>query len=429
MKHSNYNIVVPLDLNRSIIFNSITKRFFTCSNYNIDNFCSVISSPNEYLSDIRYVKILTTLKNNGFIIEDEVDEIDILKTVYNKNIKDKEYSLTIMTTYACNFSCWYCVQNHKPISIGKDVEQKIINHIKSYIVNNDIEKLHISWFGGEPLLNFQTIRNISILAKEFCAIKGVDFSSSITTNGSLLNKKMIQEMKSLNFINYQITIDGSKENHNKTRFNNAINDSFNLLLNNIVDIATIIPQALITLRINYTHTNLSESLVNDIDNILNPVKNRILILFRKVWQESEDDQMASTVSKLIYRFQKLGYMFEHDFDNFDLVSCYVEKEHYLSIFPDGTIDRCNNKDISKSRGYISNSGTVIWNEPPKEFLISTFSNNSECRECKYLPLCMGPCPLFREKMSDSVNCIIDEREEYFRRDIIEYCRIKSNFNL
>lgn len=121
MKHSNYNIVVPLDLNRSIIFNSITKRFFTCSNYNIDNFCSVISSPNEYLSDIRYVKILTTLKNNGFIIEDEVDEIDILKTVYNKNIKDKEYSLTIMTTYACNFSCWYCVQNHKPISIGKDV--------------------------------------------------------------------------------------------------------------------------------------------------------------------------------------------------------------------------------------------------------------------------------------------------------------------
>lgn len=429
MKHSNYNIIVPFNIDRSIIFNSITKRFFICSNHNLDNFHSVINSPNDYLSDTHYAKILATLTNNGFIIEDNINELDVLETVYRKNIKEKKYSLTIMTTYACNFSCWYCVQNHKAISIKRDVEQKIIRHIKSYVIDNNIEKLHLSWFGGEPLLNFQAIRNISILAKDFCISKGVDFSNSITTNGALLNKHMIQEMKSLNFINYQITIDGSKENHNHTRFNNSINDSFNLLLNNIVDIATIIPQALITLRINYTRTNLSESLVNDIDKILHHVKNNILILFRKVWQEPEDEQMTIIVSKLIYQFQKLGYLFDLDFDNFDLLSCYVEKEHYLSVFPDGTVDRCNNKDISKSRGYISDNGTIIWNDPPKESLISAFSNNSECRECKFLPLCMGPCPLFREKMSDSINCIIDEREKYFSRDIIEYCRIKSNFSL
>ena len=429
MKHSNYNISIPLDFDRSIIFNSITKKFFICSNHNFDHFHSVINSPNEYLSDTRYAKFLATLTDNGFIIEDNVHEIDDLEIVFRKNINKKEYSLTIMTTYACNFSCWYCIQNHKAIAIKKDVEQKIVNHLKSYIIDNQIEELHLSWFGGEPLLNFQAIRNISILAKEFCIFKGIDFSSSITTNGSLLNKYMIQEMNSLNFINYQITIDGSKENHNQTRFNNVINDSFHLLLNNIVDIATIIPHALITLRINYTRNNLSESLVDDIDKILHPVKSNIFILFRKVWQEPENEQMTSTASYLISQFQKLGYLFKHDFDTFDLLSCYVERKHYLSVFPDGTVDRCNNKDLSKSRGYLSDSGTVIWNNPPTESLHSAFSKKSECRECKYLPLCMGPCPLHRESMPDSITCIIDEREKYFSREIIEYCKIKSDFCL
>lgn len=429
MKHSNYNITVPFDVNRSIIFNSITKKFFICSNLNLNNFYSVINSPNKYLYDASYKNILTTLTDNGFIIEDDVNEIDDLVTAFRKNIEEKEYSLTIMTTYACNFSCWYCVQNHKPIYLKEDVEQKIINHIKLYVKEHDIKKLHISWFGGEPLLNFKSIRKISLLAKEYCASTGVYFSCSITTNGSLLNKSMIQEMKSLNFISYQITIDGSKENHNNTRFNNAINNSFDLLLNNIVNLVTIIPNALVTLRINYTRSNLSELLAKDINQILEPVKNKIYVLFRKVWQEPEDEQMSNLVSKLTYLFQKLGYIVEHDYDNFDLLSCYVEKRHYLSVYPDGTIDRCNNKDISKSRGYITDSGTVIWNESPRESLITAFSNNSECRECKYLPLCMGPCPLLREKMYDSVNCIIDEREKYFRRDIIEYCKIKSNFNL
>ena len=48
----------------------------------------------------------------------------------------------------------------------------------------------------------------------------------ITTNGSLLTERMIDRMIDLDFTDYQITLDGCKENHNKTKFNNVIQNSF-----------------------------------------------------------------------------------------------------------------------------------------------------------------------------------------------------------
>lgn len=429
MKQSYYNVTVPLDLDRCVIFNTLSKKFFVCTNRNKEKFLHLMISSNEYISDERFKRIINEFADSGFIVDEDTDELSNLEVSVADYIKDNVYTLTVMTTYACNFACWYCVQKHKPISISLDVEQKIFNHIKLYVTRNDIGKVHIAWFGGEPLLNFNSIRNISKLSKEWCESQGIDFTSSITTNGSLLTKSMINEMVNFNFVSYQITIDGDKGNHNQTRFNRFIKDSFNLLLENIVDIVTLNPQSLVTLRINYTCKNLSESLVTDIDQKLHSVRKNVFILFRKVWQEPENEQMFLMVSKLINQFQALGYLIEHDYDNYKLLSCYVEKEHYLSVFPNGTVDKCNNKDIGKARGYIEDNGNVVWNENPKEMDLSVFSRISECRECKYLPICMGPCPSHRERMTNVAQCIVKDKVSYFNRGILEYCRIKTRYDL
>lgn len=429
MKNSKYNITIQLDSERNIIFNSFTKKFFVCSNKNLPEYLSLINKPNNFLEDPDYSKILKILCTNGFIIDDTIEEINTIKKDYTSKIEEKEYVLTIMTTYSCNFSCWYCVQNHKKISVEKSTETKIINHIKSYIEKNNIEKLHLSWFGGEPLLNFIAIKNITDVIKPFCESHNVDFSCGITTNGSLLDKTMIKKMKEMNFVSFQITIDGSKNNHNKTRYNGAIKDSFTLLLNNIADIINIIPNSLVTLRINYTRTNLNESLITEIDEVLHAVKDKVYIQFRKVWQEPENKEMESLVSTLKRKFYNLGYIIKHDFENSNTISCYVEKKHYISVFPDGSVDKCNNRDIEESRGYISESGEIVWKSPLNEFINTVFSNNSECCNCKYLPLCAGPCPSRREKNNNSITCIFKDREYYFSQNILEFCKIKSKFAL
>lgn len=431
MKSSEYNLFLPLEGDRTIIFNSNTKRFFVSSNNSIANYREVINSPNLYTENQQYQKLLATLSKNGFVIDDNINELSEIEKLYLKNKRSKEYSLIIMTTYACNFACWYCVQDHENIYLGADTEQKIIEHIKRYLISNSIEVFSISWFGGEPLLNFKAICSISEFAKKFCEEQNIKFSCSITTNGVLLSPMIINRMKQLNFISFQITIDGAKQSHNLTKYNKVINDSFSLILNNIVALVSAMPDSLLTLRINYTHKNLTTSLVDDIDNILNSVRNRIFIIFRKVWQEPQDNSLFNAVSLCTHEFIKRGYTVNNDYDFIDFLSCYVEREHYMSIFPNGAVDRCNNKDIKKARGYLSNNGDVVWNSTPQELLLTVFSNNSECRLCKYLPLCMGPCPAKREGLSkdDALRCNVKNRDEFFNKTVIDYCLIKSNYRL
>ncbi len=183
MKSSEYNLFLPIDGGRTIIFNSNTKRFFVSSDSSVNNYTEVIDKPNLYAENQKYQKLLSTLSTNGFIIDDSVNELSEIEKLYQKNRKSKEYSLMIMTTYACNFSCWYCVQNHENIYLEADTERKIIEHIKQYLISNGIEAFNIAWFGGEPLLNFNAICSISEFAKKFCEERNIRFSCSITTNG------------------------------------------------------------------------------------------------------------------------------------------------------------------------------------------------------------------------------------------------------
>lgn len=147
MKSSEYNLFLPLEGDRTIIFNSNTKRFFVSSNNSIANYREVINSPNLYTENQQYQKLLATLSKNGFVIDDNINELSEIEKLYLKNKRSKEYSLIIMTTYACNFACWYCVQDHENIYLGADTEQKIIEHIKRYLISNSIEVFSISWFG------------------------------------------------------------------------------------------------------------------------------------------------------------------------------------------------------------------------------------------------------------------------------------------
>lgn len=428
MKPSFYNIYIPTEDKRCIVFNGLTKKFFVIGKHNEQGFKHIINFPDEYSKNEAYADLLQLLQSNGFIIENERNELNDIKQAFEKYKTSKFYTLMIMTTYACNFSCWYCVQKHQNLYISDEIEEKIKKHIQSYLIDNDIKNFNISWFGGEPLLNFNKIKSISVFAKEFCEKHNIGFNCGITTNGSLITPEMVKEMKELCFNNFQITIDGSKNNHNKTRFNEKIKNSFDLILSNIKLIVENIPNVVLTLRINYTHENLSQTMVKDIDEILSPVKDRIDILFRKVWQEADDDKMYDTANTLMRDFKCRGYRVSHDYDDIKYISCYVERSHYNSIFPNGLVDKCSNKDISEARGYLSYNGEIIWKISPVECQKNIFTTKNECIECKYLPLCMGPCPARREN-GKNIQCIYLNKEQAFLHDIKSYCQIRTCFKI
>ena len=92
----------------------------------------------------------------------------------------------------------------------------------------------VDWFGGEPLLCFDNIiYPFSKKVKKWCAENDVIFYQSITTNASLIDDKMVDRMNEIGLNQFQITLDGGKEDHNEVRKSKAMPNSYDVIVKNI----------------------------------------------------------------------------------------------------------------------------------------------------------------------------------------------------
>lgn len=93
------------------------------------------------------------------------------------------------------------------------VQSQLVNFINKYV--GKCKSITLDWHGGEPLLAFETIKQI--YSKFESESKLPISSSSMVSNGYLLNEDICSYLasKKLNYL--QITIDGNKFTHNKTR--------------------------------------------------------------------------------------------------------------------------------------------------------------------------------------------------------------------
>ena len=144
MKPSKYNICLPYE-DKYVIFNGVTKRFFFVSNRNKESFVQILSSPDDYIED--YAPFLKRMADEGFIVEDSVDELEVIKQQYESMNNSDYYHLMILPTYACNVSCWYCTQHHRNVHISDADVEKIKKHIAYYLTEHQLKGLHLSWFG------------------------------------------------------------------------------------------------------------------------------------------------------------------------------------------------------------------------------------------------------------------------------------------
>lgn len=129
----------------------------------------------------------------------------------------KRFSLTISPTMSCNFKCIYCFEKgHTGKGVMDDFTiDNLIVFLQARL--NGVETLHISWFGGEPLLAMPVIEKLSQKMISFCIAKKIEYSASIITNGYLYKPKIAERLKELKVKKVQITLDGPEETHDNRR--------------------------------------------------------------------------------------------------------------------------------------------------------------------------------------------------------------------
>jgi uncharacterized protein len=119
-----------------------------------------------------------------------------------------------MPTEKCNFRCTYCYEDFR---LGR-MRPSVVRGIKALIDRRigNLTQLHISWFGGEPTLALDIIEDINTFSRSR-GNPDLSFSSSISTNASLLGPHPFSRLCDVDVRQYQISLDGSREQHNITR--------------------------------------------------------------------------------------------------------------------------------------------------------------------------------------------------------------------
>jgi uncharacterized protein len=330
-----------------------------------------------------------------FIVDQEYDELaHFTKTADFINGIKSWYRLIVNPTLDCNFSCWYCYEDHsKHTKMSRETLTRIQLLINNICSDSELKKFQLSYFGGEPLLYYKdVVLPITKYAKEITDQKGIRLSVDITTNGYLISDKVIGDLSNLGLESFQISFDGNKKLHDKTRYISKTQGSYDKIISNVKKIINL--GFIVVLRINYTQKNLIglEKLLDSLEDVQVDNRKRIIISLNKVWQEANND-LGTRVLEFQREAYRRGFRLPDSLEADNVRnSCYADKNNEAVINYNGDVYKCNARDFTEENkeGYLDENGNIIWNSR-HEIRINNRYLNKPCSECSILPICGGGC--------------------------------------
>lgn len=393
---SKYNIIKKIKNKGYLVFNTLYQNLIFIQKEDFADFQNESKNNKNYKDWI----------DEGIIINDKNDEN--LQKLHEKHLKNskKRQIITLFVTTACNARCSYCFeQGVQTLTINpKDVEKMSQAVIKAI----DTDWLHITWFGGEPLLFPNIIDELTKRIKSHCENAGIKYTASIITNGSLITQDIKNKMYSdWNIVATQITLDGLAKKYNKIKA--YVDDSnFNKVIDNIKLIAS--PNHKVNIRINFDKNNLKDCL--KLVKYLHKnglTSEKIYIYFAPITTALGNDKsqklLNSQFNKIFNTLFKYGYIKSLKYFNFHLAEyhCQAEQPKSFCLFPNGIVTKCQRakpqfSDISIYQEDFLNKLTLTWEE------FTSKKQDKKCKDCKIMPLCKGGCKIHDFKNFQKNHC-------------------------
>lgn len=402
MKFSIYNIIIERE-NELIIYNSRRSSYVKINKE--PEYTEFIELQNSKSLD-KDNYLVKALYERGFIVDKNFNEYqDAQNMIKNYYInQQKTLQLMIYTTEQCNFRCVYCPEKHVSKKLSLEKWDSLYKHIEKNVVNGNYEEIFISFFGGEPLLEFKNIayflNKITLLKNKYSALK---FEGDITTNGYLLTPKVLNTLISHGVKKFQITLDGFAETHNKMRPRVDGEGTWDTIVENLKYINKIDSKIEVILRTNYN--NMNESFMNDFYDWLESNFNKDIFsfLFHPIskFNENVDDNLVADTNSAI-SIQVRERLVENKLDNSYnaknvmtplALACKCAKPSYYTYTTEGNLTKCE-QDYEKRGviGYIDLDGDIIYTKKAEQWLNTI--ELDECRTCQLYPICAAKaCPV------------------------------------
>lgn len=429
---------IPDKLNDSwLIVNLMTNAVMRVPNADFSTAYAVLSReiPDDRMTDVER-SYMIVFEENGFLIDSSIDEIGVLERQYWRNKHSPQFaSVAIVTGLQCNLRCTYCYQDHVDEYVSESdahrIKQNIIKRISD---NSELSKLHITWWGGEPLLNTAPIKIIAPDVINLCNDRGITYTSYISTNGVLLNNDNCDLLHKNKVGLLQITIDGPRRFHDKQRPRVGGQPTYDAIFRGLSNVRSRWgEERVIRLRVNVAafETECAEEWDNFF-NDLDPFHNLISLSFHKTIASDflrEDETLDNEDYKKFQKEIVSQYETRFHFSNFSggaerlrtpgSLFCGAIHDNNMIVLPGNRLTKCtagfHKRD--KDYGFLGLNGEeIVSNEINSWKQYSPF-NHDLCKSCDVLPTCMGGCNILPFSSSKSERCMIknDIEREVVRR--------------
>lgn len=420
---SKWNSYIDLGKKSGLIYNAFTDRFIAVKEASEDYIHAKSGRTDAFSTRFREQMI-----EAGALVKEDLDEVKKLEDLIRKvDDDDSFFNLIINPTLDCNFHCWYCYENHIK---GSRMKPELIDGVRNMVKKrldeqNNMKRLHLSFFGGEPLLRYEDIvLPLTRSVRNLCKEAGVEMSLHFTTNSFLLTDEMITSLGEFG-ASFQITLDGGRKDHDNTRFGERKQPSFDVIIDNIRKLAE--TGMHVTLRINYTRKNLESTreIIDILDEFPEKCRDYIRVDYQRVWQDeglNDGRDTADIIKKLRTRLREFGYPTSSSrIINMVRDSCYGDKTNEMLVNFNGDIYACTARDfLPQNRlGHLLANGDIEWNGTAMSRRRTCKFSKPICRDCRIAPLCGGGCRTKCLEHTHHDGCNLGYDDEYVDNMILD----------
>ncbi|HEX6884326.1 MAG TPA: radical SAM protein [Planctomycetota bacterium] len=309
-------------------------------------------------------------------------------------LDDRRLHLVILPTEACHFRCTYCFEDFR---LGR-MPPGVVEALKAWLARRapDLDLLEISWFGGEPLLASDLLLSLQSHAVELSRQHPrMNVRAHLTTNGHLLTREVFRELLALRVSEYQITLDGPEEVHDRTRRMAGGGPTFAAIWRNLLALQEVEGEFGLELRI-HLHRENAERLPELLQQCAAAFAHdrRFRLTFKALFHPGhegfdasgllEPDEAEPYLSALRTRAADLGLAARPSHGAGAGAICYAAKANSFVVRSDGTLGKCSVAlSAPENRvGRLELDGTVsIDGERVQPWLRGLFSGEEEARRC------------------------------------------------
>lgn len=355
----------------------------------------------EIFQDIEELK-----KEGKLFSEDKFKDLQIDIKARPTQLK----ALCLHIAHDCNMCCKYCFAGEGEYSGDRSLMSFEVGKIAlDFLIeqSGSRKNLEVDFFGGEPLLNFDVVKQLVAYARSIEKEKGKNFRFTLTTNGVLLNDE-VMEWANKECYNVVLSLDGRKETNDRMRRTRNDKGTYDLILPKFQKMAKERNQQGYYIRGTYTHynTDFANDILHLADLGFEQLAMEPVVTDPKMdyaLQESDIPKLKDQYDLLAKEMCKRnregkGFTFFHYMIDLEGGPCIYKRisgcgvgTDYMAVTPWGDLYPCH-QFVGDEKFLLGNVFDGVKNtDIVNEFKLCNVYSREACQDCFAKLYCSGGC--------------------------------------